>query len=162
MLGIVRHPDARVNLNSQLFSIKKDITEMKTSMENLDKLTQTVTVPKRIMEKIHVHEHAGHTFKLKVPSPSATCFHCHDALFSGNSTFECTICRLTCHKFCVGSITATCHEYLQLKRAMKWYFMTNDESDKTRWVTGLDCVHGNVQDLSAKAKGADIDSMLLI
>jgi hypothetical protein len=68
---------------------------------------------------------------------------------------------MMCHKFCMTSVTISCSEYIQLKRGMKWYFMATDESDRSRWVTGLDCVRNSIKDDERKSPGgADIDSIL--
>lgn len=71
---------------------------------------------------------------------------------------------MICHKFCYTLVSHTCQEYLNLKKAMKYYFMANDEQDKMRWISGLDIVRHNLKEHTkadvSKFGGGDIDSLL--
>ena len=166
MLDVVTNENTRNTLTRQLSGVKKEIQTLRSSLENLGTSISSNQLTKSSTKIAQTYEFKGHNFRVRTSTPNTVngCYHCHESFFGSNQTLECTNCRLACHRFCYQLVGVACQEHIQFRRAQKWYFMANDESDKTRWVTGLDCVRANFREDPNRPMSPndvnDIDSLL--
>ncbi|KAI8825143.1 uncharacterized protein EV422DRAFT_492359, partial [Fimicolochytrium jonesii] len=81
----------------------------------------------------------GHSYKLRQYYKPTDCAVCHEPLWGKtNQGYECSVCKMICHKACKTLNELTCEESRVLKTVAPLYFMAQDVQDRARWLQGVE------------------------
>ncbi|KAJ3277142.1 hypothetical protein HDV01_000194 [Terramyces sp. JEL0728] len=80
----------------------------------------------------------GHVFSQRQYFKPTDCGICNEPLWdTKNVGFECTSCKLICHKNCRAQLDISCQNQGKLKNIPPLYFMAESIQDRARWLAGL-------------------------
>ncbi|KNC96665.1 AGC/DMPK/GEK protein kinase [Spizellomyces punctatus DAOM BR117] len=125
----------------ELVVAERNVAKIKEDLDAMNSNDQQriLAVIRRIKEATEKSESYGHAFRLRQYYKPTDCAVCHEPLWGNkNQGFECTACKMICHRSCRTLIDVTCQETQALKTVPPLYFMAQDLQDRARWLAGLE------------------------
>ncbi|KAJ3170832.1 hypothetical protein HDU87_008717 [Geranomyces variabilis] len=139
--GRDKAPKVGPGAESELALSERNIEKLKGDLQCLnsgDQETVLATLHK-LKEAAEGSGNLGHGFKLRQYYKPTDCAVCHEPLWGGaNQGLECTGCKMICHRSCKATIDLSCLETQALANAQPLYFLAQDQTDRTRWLQGLE------------------------
>ncbi|KAJ3325912.1 Rho-associated protein kinase 2 [Boothiomyces sp. JEL0866] len=124
----------------EILTSDRIIAKIKENVEILDsknpaKIKELIV---KMGQNISGTDTKGHVFSQRQYFKPTDCGICNEPLWdTKNVGFECTSCKLICHKNCRAQLDISCQNQGKLKNIPPLYFMAESIQDRARWLAGL-------------------------
>lgn len=126
--------DVEILVSERLIAKCKENLEILRS-NNKEKKNELLEKNKELQ---YFSDSKGHVFSQRQYFKPTDCAICSEPLWdSKNIGFECSSCKIICHKTCKQAIDISCQNQGKLKNIPPMYFMAEDPQDRMRWLAGL-------------------------